>query len=66
MDDQSALWLFVEPEAVISDAEAEFFGVAVQHFDVSITALGESVERGENTHRGGAARCGARRHGPVA
>ena len=54
VDDEGVLRLFGEADAVVADAEAEFFGVALQLLDVALAGLGEAVEGGENPHGVGA------------
>ena len=44
--------LFVEADAVVADAEAEFAGVALQLLDVAFAGAGEAIESGENAHGG--------------
>ncbi len=42
--------LFVEADAVVADAKAEFAGVALQLLDVALASAGEAIESGENAH----------------
>jgi hypothetical protein len=68
VDDEGVLRFFGEADAVVADAEAKLFGVALQLLDVAFSGLGEAVEGGENAHGGGAvdaADIGAGRGRPV-
>ena len=59
VDDEGVLRLFGEADAVVADAKAELFGIALQLLDVSFAGLGEAVESGKNPHGVGAADIGA-------
>ena len=50
VDDEGVLRLFGEADAVVADAEPEFFGVALELLDIAFAGLGEAVEGGENPH----------------
>ena len=54
MDDEGVVGLFGEADAVVSDAEAKLFGVALELLDIALAGLGEAVEGGENPHGVGA------------
>jgi hypothetical protein len=54
VDDESVVGFFGEADAVVSDAEAKLFGVALQLLDVALAGLGEAVEGGQNPHGVGA------------
>jgi len=36
VDDEGVMWFFGEADAVVSDAEAEFFGVSLALLDVGV------------------------------
>jgi hypothetical protein len=54
VNDEAVVGFFGKADAVVSDAEAEFFGIALELLDVSLAGLGEAVEGGENPHSVGA------------
>jgi hypothetical protein len=54
VDDEGVVGFFGEADAVVADAEAKLFGVALELLDVALAGLGEAVESGENPHGVGA------------
>ena len=68
VNDEGVVRLFGEADAVVSDAEPEFFGVALELLDIALAGLGEAVQGGKNPHGVGAvdaADIGAGRGRPV-
>jgi len=66
MDEQCALGLFREPDAIISDPQSQLTRVALQLLDVAFARLGKAVESVQHTHRViavDASNVGSRRHG---
>ncbi len=68
MDDEGVVGFFGEANAVVSDAKAKLFGVALEFLNIALASLGEAVEGGENPHGVGAVDAtdiGAGRRRPV-